>query len=74
MAIVDKKEYDVSEKCILVPDALETLQQLASFHRRQFPIPVIGITGSNGKTTTKELVAAVLSGKKNVVYRLVFYR
>ncbi|HQK36686.1 MAG TPA: UDP-N-acetylmuramoyl-tripeptide--D-alanyl-D-alanine ligase [Bacteroidales bacterium] len=68
LAIVDKKEYDVSEKCILVPDALETLQQLASFHRRQFPIPVIGITGSNGKTTTKELVAAVLSGKKNVVY------
>lgn len=68
LAIVDKKEYVVSEKCILVPDALETLQKLASFHRQQFPVPVIGITGSNGKTTTKELIAAVLSREKNIVF------
>jgi UDP-N-acetylmuramoyl-tripeptide--D-alanyl-D-alanine ligase len=49
-----------------VPDALETLQKLATYHRNQFKIPVIAITGSNGKTTTKELVAAVLASKYKV--------
>ena len=47
-------------RCILVPDVLTTLQELALFHRRQLRIPFIAITGSNGKTTTKELVSAVL--------------
>ncbi|MEQ1743878.1 MAG: UDP-N-acetylmuramoyl-tripeptide--D-alanyl-D-alanine ligase [Saprospiraceae bacterium] len=48
-------------RCLRVPDTLEALQRLANYHRRQFDIPVIAIGGSNGKTTTKELVSAVLS-------------
>lgn len=59
--IIDESEYATSEKIILVDDALTTLQQLAKHHRQQFTIPFIAITGSNGKTTTKELVHAVLS-------------
>ncbi|PIB37591.1 hypothetical protein BFP72_16080 [Reichenbachiella sp. 5M10] len=56
------------ERCILVDDVLETLQELAQHHRRQFDIPVLGITGSNGKTTTKELTARALSEEYNVHY------
>lgn len=59
-AIVDEHEYAVNGKCILVDDVLTTLQQLALHHRKQFDIPFIGITGSNGKTTTKELITCVL--------------
>ncbi|MDG1346942.1 MAG: UDP-N-acetylmuramoyl-tripeptide--D-alanyl-D-alanine ligase [Crocinitomicaceae bacterium] len=62
-AIVDEKEYQTNENIILVDDALKFLQDLALYHRRQFSIPVIGITGSNGKTTNKELMAAVLQKK-----------
>lgn len=51
------------ERLVVVPDALKTLQQLSGHHRNQFTCPVLAITGSNGKTTTKELVAAVLSKK-----------
>lgn len=65
-AVVDEKEYAVSNQCILVEVVLTTLQALAAFHRATFKIPVIGITGSNGKTTTKELINAVLSTKFNV--------
>jgi len=62
-AIVDEAEFVTSERCILVDDVLSTLQQLARHHRLQLDVPVIAITGSNGKTTTKELLIAVLSAK-----------
>jgi UDP-N-acetylmuramoyl-tripeptide--D-alanyl-D-alanine ligase len=60
-AVVDESQYATDERCILVKDSLKALQQLANYHRRQLTIPFIGITGSNGKTTTKELINAVLS-------------
>ena len=60
-AVIDEEEYAIAGRTILVADVLQTLQQLANFHRRQFSIPFIAITGSNGKTTTKELIHAVLS-------------
>lgn len=60
-AIVDEAEAAVDERYWLVPDALLALQALARHHRRTLNIPVVGITGSNGKTTTKELVSRVLS-------------
>ncbi|MBL0310950.1 MAG: UDP-N-acetylmuramoyl-tripeptide--D-alanyl-D-alanine ligase [Bacteroidetes bacterium] len=56
------------ERFILVPDTLKTLQELAAYHRQQFNCPVLAITGSNGKTTTKELIAAVLSQKFKTYY------
>lgn len=59
-AIVDDDTFVQSEKYILVSDVLDTLQQLAKYHRQQFNIPFIAITGSNGKTTSKELVTTVL--------------
>jgi UDP-N-acetylmuramoyl-tripeptide--D-alanyl-D-alanine ligase len=59
-AVVDEK-IDEDERLILVDDALYTLQQLAKHHRQQFNIPFVAITGSNGKTTTKELVSTVLA-------------
>ncbi len=64
--IIDDVNYKVNEQCILVNDVLETLQQLALFHRSQFNIPIIAIAGSNGKTTTKELITAVLQTTYNV--------
>ena len=60
-AVIDEKEFEIEGKTILVEDVLLTLQQLAKYHRQQFTIPFIAITGSNGKTTTKELIHAVLS-------------
>lgn len=62
-AILDEAAYAVNDRCILVTDVLSTLQELAKHHRRQFDIPFIGITGSNGKTTTKELLTTVLKTK-----------
>ncbi len=62
-AVVDEAAFAVNEKTILVPDALKALQDLAKHHRQQFSIPFIAITGSNGKTTTKELVNAVLAAQ-----------
>jgi UDP-N-acetylmuramoyl-tripeptide--D-alanyl-D-alanine ligase len=62
-AVVDEKEYAVNNRCLLVDNVLETLQQLARYHRDQLTIPVIGLTGSNGKTTSKELLYSVLSKK-----------
>jgi UDP-N-acetylmuramoyl-tripeptide--D-alanyl-D-alanine ligase len=66
-AIIDEEEYKTSDKFILVNDVLSRLQQLASFHRDTLKIPVIAIAGSNGKTTTKELITAVLNQKFNVL-------
>jgi UDP-N-acetylmuramoyl-tripeptide--D-alanyl-D-alanine ligase len=62
-AVLDEKEYAVNDRCIVVDDVLATLQKLARHHRDQLTIPVIGLTGSNGKTTSKELLNAVLSKK-----------
>jgi len=62
-AVIDEQKHAVSNKCIVVSDVLDTLQQLAAYHRKQLNIPVIGLTGSNGKTTSKELLNAVLSKK-----------
>lgn len=67
--IVEDKEYENLEKNIFyVPSTLEFLQKLAIYHRQKLQIPVIGLTGSNGKTTTKEIIHAVLSEKFNVQY------
>ena len=60
-AVIDDPSLHTSSAFLLVPDTLRTLQDLARHHRRQFDFPVLAITGSNGKTTTKELVHAVLS-------------
>ncbi|MGZ8534232.1 MAG: UDP-N-acetylmuramoyl-tripeptide--D-alanyl-D-alanine ligase [Flavitalea sp.] len=60
-AVVDEPEYADDDRIILVDDTLKTLQELALHHRKEFNIPFIAITGSNGKTTTKEMVSTVLS-------------
>lgn len=62
-AIIDNPTYQTGDKTIVVNEVLSTLQQLANYHRKQLTIPFIGITGSNGKTTTKELINSVLSVK-----------
>ena len=67
--IVEKKEYEnIDKKIFYVPSTLDFLQNLALFHRRQLQIPVIGLTGSNGKTTTKELISSVLARKYKSQY------
>lgn len=67
--IVELPEFENRDKNIFyVPSTLEFLQQLAIYHRNKLSIPFIGLTGSNGKTTTKELIHAVLSEKFNVQY------
>ncbi len=63
LALVDEPDFANGDTIIAVPSVLKTLQQLANHHRNQFDIPIIGITGSNGKTTTKELAGAVLAKK-----------
>ncbi len=60
-AVIDESKFEVPGKTFLVDDVLVVLQDLAKFHRQQFKIPFLAITGSNGKTTTKELIHAVLS-------------
>ena len=65
--IIDEAEFNISAETILVNNVLETLQELATFHRAYLKLPIIAITGSNGKTTTKELINATLSQKFNTV-------
>ena len=68
-AIVDEAEFaDEKGRILLTDNVLATLQKLANHHRKQFDIPVIGITGTNGKTTTKELVATVLKSRYNTLF------
>ncbi|MHB1148111.1 MAG: UDP-N-acetylmuramoyl-tripeptide--D-alanyl-D-alanine ligase [Lutibacter sp.] len=62
-AVIDEEKYNTLPNTILVQNVLETLQKLANFHRKQLALPIISLTGSNGKTTTKELINAVLSKK-----------
>jgi UDP-N-acetylmuramoyl-tripeptide--D-alanyl-D-alanine ligase len=66
-AIIDDQEYLLNERFILVDNVLETLQKLALYHREYLGIPIIALTGSNGKTTTKELLHSVLKKKYNVL-------
>ena len=65
-AVVDKSVQETDPRLVKVDDTLETLQALAAFHRTKLAIPVIGLTGTNGKTTTKELIRTVLSAKYTV--------
>lgn len=66
-AVIDEEEYVNNERCILVDDVLTTLQQLGTYHRKQTGAKIIALTGSNGKTTTKELISGVLSQKFNTI-------
>lgn len=66
-AVVDEKEYAINNKFILVDDVLQALQQLGKYHRKQCEAKVIGLTGSNGKTTTKELIKAVIQKKYKTI-------
>ncbi len=63
--IIDNKDYYIDRKTIVVDDCLTTLQELAKYHRAYLKTPIIALTGSNGKTTTKELIQIVLSKKFN---------
>lgn len=67
-AIVDEEEYVSSERIILVKNVLGTLTELANLHRKKLNVPILAITGTNGKTTTKELVAKILEQKFKVCY------
>ena len=66
-AVVDRDDFQDDRRLLLVDDVLRTLQALANWHRRQFEIPVLAITGTNGKTTTKELINAALGTKYSVL-------
>ena len=67
-SIIDEKEFVTSDRTILVNNVLKTLQDIANLHRKELGIPILSITGTNGKTTTKELVAEVLSQKFKVSF------
>jgi UDP-N-acetylmuramoyl-tripeptide--D-alanyl-D-alanine ligase len=65
-AIIDEEEFNIGENYFLVKDVLSTLQELAIHHRDQFDIPFLGIVGSNGKTTTKELIACAMHTDRKI--------
>jgi UDP-N-acetylmuramoyl-tripeptide--D-alanyl-D-alanine ligase len=65
LVVIDNPSYLIDERTILVENSLEALQELAKFHRTYLKIPIVALTGSNGKTTTKELINVVLSQKYN---------
>ncbi len=67
-AVIDDAGYGIGDKYLLVDDTLETMQELATLHRRNSSLKVLGITGTNGKTTTKELIASVLQISKNITF------
>jgi UDP-N-acetylmuramoyl-tripeptide--D-alanyl-D-alanine ligase len=64
--LIDNAEFYIDQRTILVENTLETLQELATFHRQYLKLPIVALTGSNGKTTTKELINVVLSKKFKV--------
>lgn len=66
--ITENKELASHAQCVIVEDSLNVLQQLAKFHRKRLTIPIIGITGTNGKTTSKELIVSVLQQKYSVAF------
>lgn len=65
--IIDNEDFYIDERTILVSDSLQALQQLANFHRKELKLPIVALTGSNGKTTTKELINIVLSKKYKTI-------
>lgn len=67
-AVVDAAEYAIDARFILVESVLKSLQELANYHRKQIGTTIIGITGTNGKTTTKELIASVLQEKYKILF------
>jgi len=69
-SIVDEEKYVTNDRIILVNNVLKSLQKLATYHRKQLKIPIIALTGSNGKTTTKELINAILSTQFNTTATL----
>ena len=67
IAVIDNRKYKTGDRFFLVENTIHTLQELALYHRKRFPVPVVGITGSNGKTTTKELTSAILRNSFQIV-------
>lgn len=67
MVVIDDQDYEIPNKTFLCKNVLHTLQQLATYHRNYLKIPIVSLTGSNGKTTTKELIQVVLSKKYNSI-------
>ena len=70
IAVIDDKKYKKNEKYILVKDSLKTLQEIAKIHKKKSKFKVIAITGTNGKTTTKEIIYNILKSKFQVSYTI----